>query len=58
VLVHAVRVVGYYTARQRKAEAENLNEQLHTINARLRQQTSAGVIQMGPRSVSVNVGMS
>jgi hypothetical protein len=34
--------VGGYTARQRKAEAEKLNEQLRKINASLRQQTRAG----------------
>ncbi|WIA24074.1 hypothetical protein OEZ85_013682 [Tetradesmus obliquus] len=33
--------VGGYTARQRKAEAEKLNEQLRKINASLRQQTRA-----------------
>jgi hypothetical protein len=37
-------LVGGYTTRQRKAEAEKLNEQLRKINASLRQQTRAGAL--------------
>jgi plasmid stabilization system protein ParE len=39
--------VGGYTARQRKAEAEKLNEQLRKINASLRRQTRAGRLHSG-----------
>uniref|UniRef100_A0A383W2R7 Uncharacterized protein n=1 Tax=Tetradesmus obliquus TaxID=3088 RepID=A0A383W2R7_TETOB len=49
--------VGGYTARQRKAEAEKLNEQLRKINASLRQQTRAATaagVTLPPSSSSSN----